>query len=366
MPGIHGATRVPPLASLKRLSSFCHSTPGIITTSRLQQRTYTSRSEHLRGLRIIGGQQSAKAGLLKSASSAPRSYSISLSPPSSRRMSSTTAAADGSQSQASNGNSNGENATKKVIYFGPFEVTNQVFLKTAYSFALVNLKPLLPGHVLVCPLRPAKRLTDLSAAEVTDLFSAVQTVQRMLARYYFTSSSSTTTTPTGTWDGVANPAEIKTEPNAKNSDLDLKDDELCTLGSFNIAVQDGPEAGQTVAHVHVHVIPRIRGSTAKDVETPSDELYDRMAAEDGNVGGAQWDHYHQRQQQQQQQRHRDRLKHQEQEQDDDYLGKRPEPGGQFPGIEDSQRMARGMEEMEAEAEVFRRVLRDMEVEGDGL
>lgn len=109
-----------------------------------------------------------------------------------------------------------------------------------------------------------------------------------------------------------------------------------------------------MSHVHVHVIPRIRGSTAKDVETPSDELYDRMAAEDGNVGGAQWDHHHQR---------HHHCSKQQQQGHDDHLGKRPEPGGQFPSIEDSQRMARGMEEMEAEAEVFRRVLREMEIDG---
>ncbi|KAK3318467.1 hypothetical protein B0H66DRAFT_557359 [Apodospora peruviana] len=126
------------------------------------------------------------------------------------------------------------------------------------------------------------------------------------------------------------------------------------LGSFNIAVQDGPEAGQTVAHVHVHVIPRIRGSTAKDAETPSDELYDRMADEDGNVGGAQWDfHHHQLKQQQQQEQRGGRDQGEKQ---------RPEPGGKFPSIEDCERVARSMEEMEAEAKVYRRVLEEMDAE----
>ncbi|KUI54890.1 Bis(5'-nucleosyl)-tetraphosphatase [asymmetrical] [Cytospora mali] len=174
------------------------------------------------------------------------------------------------------------------IRFGPFEVTSQVFLQTPYSFALVNLKPLLPGHVLVCPTKPHKRLTDLTPPEVTDLFATVQRVERMLAR-----------------------------------------------GSFNIAVQDGPEAGQTVSHVHVHIIPRIRGLSSKPDEGAGDELYERMAGEAGNVGGALWDRA---------------------------LGPRPVAGGKFDRIEDSQRGARSMAEMEAEAEVFRRVLREMEVE----
>lgn len=31
---------------------------------------------------------------------------------------------------------------------------------------------------------------------------------------------------------------------------------------FNIGINDGPAAGQTVAHVHIHLIPRYRGDVA--------------------------------------------------------------------------------------------------------
>lgn len=110
-------------------------------------------------------------------------------------------------------------------------------------------------------------------------------------------------------------------------------------GSFNLALQDGPESGQTVPHVHVHVIPRIRGSTAKSVETPSDELYERMAGEDGNVGGALWD------------RDQGRAV---------AISRRPEAGGSFPSIEDAQRQARSMNEMEEEAALYRRCLKELE------
>lgn len=173
----------------------------------------------------------------------------------------------------------------------------QVFLRTPHSFGLVNLKPLLPGHVLVCPLKPHKRLTDLSSEEVTDLFTTTQLVQRMLAQHYFTQDSTGST-----------PA-----PEA---------------GSFNIALQDGAHAGQTVPHVHVHILPRIPGATEKD-PGPTDEIYERMASEEGNVGGALWD------------------------------AARPEAGGAFPRIEDASREARSMEEMQAEAEVFKGLLQEM-------
>jgi bis(5'-adenosyl)-triphosphatase len=178
-----------------------------------------------------------------------------------------------------------------AIKFGPFEVTGQAFLKTPHSFALVNLKPLLPGHILVCPLRPHPRLTDLTAEETADLFSAVQLTQRVLGKLYF--------------------------PDA---------DPL--RGSFTVAVQDGPEAGQTVPHVHVHVIPRVKGDMAR-----SDDVYVGLAGEEGNVGGALWDKM-----------------------------QRPVPGGGFPRIEDMDRDARTMQEMIEEAEKYRSALRDMGVD----
>lgn len=175
----------------------------------------------------------------------------------------------------------------------------QVFHTTPHSFAVVNIKPLLPGHVLVCPLKPHKRLTDLSPAELTDLMTTTQLVQRMLARHYFT-----------TEQGEAPPE----------------------AGSFNIALQDGPHAGQTVSHVHVHVLPRIPGATGKEDPGPTDEIYTQMAGEEGNVGGALWDAQ---------------------------MKERPVPGGAFPRIEDAERKARSMEEMIDEAEVFRGALRAM-------
>ncbi|KAG7134108.1 Ferrochelatase like protein [Verticillium longisporum] len=138
---------------------------------------------------------------------------------------------------------------------------HQVFLRTPHCFAVVNLKPLLPGHVLVCPLQPHKRLTDLTTPEVTDLFTTTQRVQKMLARYYFKSSS----------DGSSSPSHAPPE-----------------AGSFNIALQDGAGAGQTVPHVHVHILPRIPGETSKD-PGPKDEIYEQMTSEEGNVGGALWD-----------------------------------------------------------------------------
>jgi bis(5'-adenosyl)-triphosphatase len=134
---------------------------------------------------------------------------------------------------------------------------------------------------------------------------AVQRVQNMLARHYFKPQGQSSTA-TGSPDLEA--------------------------GSFNIALQDGPEAGQTVPHVHIHVIPRIRGISSKDLPDPADELYVKMAEEEGNVGGAQWDQV---------------------------VGKRPVAGGGFPRIEDADRGARSFEDMVREAEIYANALKEM-------
>ena len=195
--------------------------------------------------------------------------------------------------------------SSKLTYFGPYEVTSQVgihgtsvflllsnkgfqvFYNTPLSYCLVNIKPLLPGHVLVISNRMVPRLTDLTTNEVTDLFTTVQKVQRMLAKVYF-------------------------KPEAEVGRVGTPED-----GAFNVAMQDGISAGQTVPHVHVHIIPRPRDSPQ------GDEIYDRIESEEGNVGGALWDR------------------------------SRPVPGGKFAKPEESDRKNRTEAEMVEEAKFFR-------------
>lgn len=54
--------------------------------------------------------------------------------------------------------------------------------------------------------------------------------------------------------------------------------------SLNVAVQDGADAGQSVPHVHVHIIPR--KSHDMDAQGGSDSIYGMMDGEPGNIGKA--------------------------------------------------------------------------------
>lgn len=106
----------------------------------------------------------------------------------------------------------------------------------------MNLKPLLPGHVLVSPFRQVQHLTDLNSHEISDLFLTVQQVSRTLKRVY-------------------------------------------NATALNVAVQDGEAAGQSVPHVHAHVIPRREGDM--DSRGGGDKIYELLEGSDGDVGAHQ-------------------------------------------------------------------------------
>ena len=54
----------------------------------------------------------------------------------------------------------------QAIQFAQFIVTSQVFHTTKLCAALVNLKPIVPGHSLVIPKRVVPQFADLSREEV--------------------------------------------------------------------------------------------------------------------------------------------------------------------------------------------------------
>uniref|UniRef100_T1GAZ6 bis(5'-adenosyl)-triphosphatase n=1 Tax=Megaselia scalaris TaxID=36166 RepID=T1GAZ6_MEGSC len=91
-----------------------------------------------------------------------------------------------------------------------------IFYETQHCYAFTNLRCVVEGHVLVSTKRKVKRLQELNCDETSDMFQTVCKIQKVLENYYKTTSTTVT-------------------------------------------VQDGPEAGQTVKHVHFHVMPRKEG-----------------------------------------------------------------------------------------------------------
>ena len=127
------------------------------------------------------------------------------------------------------------------LSFSVFPIEKRiVFYATELSFAFTNLKPVVPGHVLISPFRVVRRLSHLSTREVEDLFTTARFV---------------------------GDAVLKAHPHAD---------------SLTFTVQDGPSAGQTVGHVHVHVMPRWATDPFNSSRTGNDAVYAEIDRAEAN------------------------------------------------------------------------------------
>lgn len=92
----------------------------------------------------------------------------------------------------------------------------RVRLETECAVAIADGFPVAPGHSLVVPRRHVACLFELSEVELASVWTLVARVRALLV------------------------AELAPD-------------------GFTVGLNDGPAAGQTVMHAHVHVIPRRRG-----------------------------------------------------------------------------------------------------------
>jgi len=92
----------------------------------------------------------------------------------------------------------------------------RVLLETGTTLAFLDAYPLTEGHALVIPKRHVASIFDLSPEELAALWAQVAAVRNLLAKKY---------SPDG----------------------------------FSVGLNDGPAAGQTVHHAHIHIIPRHAG-----------------------------------------------------------------------------------------------------------
>jgi len=95
----------------------------------------------------------------------------------------------------------------------------RVVASNTLAFAIRDGYPVSPGHTLAIPHRHVESFFGLSPQEEAALFELIREQKQVL------------------------------------------DGEFAPHG-FNIGINDGQAAGRTVAHVHVHLIPRYRGDVA--------------------------------------------------------------------------------------------------------
>lgn len=125
------------------------------------------------------------------------------------------------------------NDTAEPYIFEKFPIDRRtVFFETQHVIAFTNIRCVVPGHCLVATKRIIARMEEMTKDEIKELFSTATLISSKLEKFH----------------------------NAKSS---------------TVTVQDGPFAGQTVKHVHCHVMPRKPGDFEEN-----DEIYVRLNEHD--------------------------------------------------------------------------------------
>ena len=75
--------------------------------------------------------------------------------------------------------------SEQTFSFGTQKISHKyVFLSRRYVYAMVTPKPVTQGHVLICPTRSVKQLSDLTELEVLELFVTAKEVASKFEEKY--------------------------------------------------------------------------------------------------------------------------------------------------------------------------------------
>lgn len=130
----------------------------------------------------------------------------------------------------------------------------RIFLRTASGFAaLWDINPATPGHALVLPRRHVQHMRDLTAEEQQSLVPAV------VAAKVFIASADLSAVYRGMLDGSL---DARSQAYITHALERLEEVGHRPPDAFNDGLNDGPAAGQTVPHLHWHVMPRWSGDTS--------------------------------------------------------------------------------------------------------
>jgi len=101
------------------------------------------------------------------------------------------------------------------IFCDPVIRKKETFYESKKCIAIVNIKPVVAGHILIIPKRHVEKFVELTEEEIVDIFGSLKNVYDILIKAFKSTA-------------------------------------------FNLVIQDGRDSGQSIAHLHLHVAPRIR------------------------------------------------------------------------------------------------------------
>ena len=118
----------------------------------------------------------------------------------------------------------------KCDFCSPKVIANQVILKTRKLLVILTKTPIVPGHLLILPLRHIGKIDGLTPLERSAIFKIIPKLRQVLEKTF----------------------------GAKG---------------FNFAWNEGKEAGQSIGHLHFHMVPRKAGDLGITKYEPRKFLY---------------------------------------------------------------------------------------------
>ncbi len=103
----------------------------------------------------------------------------------------------------------------QCVFCDPKIREKETFYESKKCIAIVNIKPVVPGHILIIPKRHVEKFVELTEQEIVDMFGSLKNVYDILIKTF-------------------------------------------KATAFNLVIQDGRDSGQSIAHLHLHVAPRIK------------------------------------------------------------------------------------------------------------
>ncbi len=123
------------------------------------------------------------------------------------------------------------------------DIKKREIIRNNYAFAFPTNIPVVPGHVLICPIRCIDNFNDLTKKEIEGIFDLQKKLKKALQKAF----------------------------NAEG---------------FNYAWNENEVGGQAVPHFHLHMLPRKKGDTGITEYDPRKFLYrpgSREKSHDGEL-----------------------------------------------------------------------------------
>jgi len=109
-------------------------------------------------------------------------------------------------------------------------IKERAIIRTEHALAFLSNRPLLEGHILICPKRHIQKIDEISEDETRDILSIIKNLKPALCKSF-------------------------------------------RATGFNFGWNENASAGQTISHLHIHMFPRTDQDIKKIGHDPRQDIY---------------------------------------------------------------------------------------------